>query len=415
MTKQEKSWILYDWANSAFTLIIVTTIFPIFFKDYIAGSLKTFESTAYLGYANSAYALIVAIMAPILGTMADFKGMKKKLFTGFFLLGVISTLLLSFSAEGYWKICLLIYILGAVGFAASNIFYNAFLVDVTTDERMDWISASGFGWGYIGSVIPFIISMGLISFHGFLGIKQVTATRLSFLLTGFWWFVFTIPFLKNVEQTYYKKSTKYFIKKSFKRLKNFLVRIKDYKKIVYFLIAYFFYIDGVYTIIKMAVPYAKDIGMKNEMLLLLLLFIQVVAFPFALLFGKLAKRYTPKIMIITGIMIYFVITFFAAFISKPFHFWILGFMVALAQGGIQSLSRSLYSKIIPKDSSAEFFGFYNILGKFAAILGPFMVGLFSHLFSSSRYGILSLSILFLVGLIFISKVDTASSQNEDSA
>ena len=414
MTKKEKSWILYDWANSAFTLIIVTTIFPIFFKDYIAGTLKSFESTAYLGYANSAYALIVAIMAPVLGTMADFKGMKKKLFTGFFITGVISTFLLAFSAKDYWEICLLIYILASVGFAATNIFYNAFLVDVTTDDRMDWVSSSGFGWGYIGSVIPFILSMGLINFHNVLSISQILATRISFVFTGLWWFVFTIPFLKNVRQKYYKKTRKNFIRKSFKRLKNFFLKIKDYKNIVYFLLAYFFYIDGVYTIIKMAVPYAKDIGMKNEMLMLLLLFIQVVAFPFALLFGKLAKKYSPKTMIIIGIVIYFVITFFASFISKPYHFWILGFLVASAQGGVQSLSRSVYSKIIPKNSSAEFFGFYNILGKFAAILGPFMVGIFSHLLGNSRFGILSLSILFLVGIIFISKVDTDARQNTNT-
>jgi len=405
MTKKEKSWILYDWANSAFTLIIVTTIFPIFFKDYIAGELPSFKSTALLGYANSIFAFIVAILSPFLGTLADYKGFKKKFFIGFFSLGIISTLILSFTVKGFWLPTLIIYILASIGFAATNIFYNAFLVDVTTDERMDWISSSGYGWGYIGSIIPFILCMIMISFHSKIGFSQIFATRISFIITALWWFIFTIPFIKNVKQTYYVEKTEKYIFQGFARIVDFIKKIKSYKNIAFFLLAYFFYIDGVYTIIKMAVPYAKDVGMNNEMLMLLLLFIQIVAFPFAILFGKLASKFSPKKMILIGIIIYFFITIFAGFITKPYHFWILGLLVASAQGGVQSLSRSFYSKLIPKNQSAEFFGFYNILGKFAAILGPFLMAIFSDLLDSSRYGIMSLVILFLIGIGLLLKVD----------
>ncbi|MFQ3621514.1 MAG: MFS transporter [Spirochaetales bacterium] len=405
MTREERSWVLYDWANSAYSIIVTTAIFPIFFKQVAAKGLDSFLSTAYWGYANSFYTLVLVVLAPVLGTLADFRAMKKRLFLAFLLLGVGTTASLSLTGEGQVFTALGLYILSALGFAGANIFYDSFLTDVTTEDRMDWISSSGFGWGYIGSVIPFVISILLIVNHRILGFpSSVPAVRLSFLLTSLWWIGFSLPILKNVQQRYFLEPVAHPIKNTFSRLWETVKNIKPYRALAIFLLAYFFYIDGVDTIIKMATPIALDVGISENALLIILLMIQIVAFPFALLYGKLARLWSAKVMLFVGIGIYIIITFIAFFLPglptqslKTGVFWVLAMLVATSQGGIQALSRSYYGKLVPKEKSAEFFGFYNVFGKFAAIMGPAMVGFVSTLFHNTAYGILSVNLLFLIG------------------
>lgn len=415
MNKQERSWVFYDWANSAYSIAITSTIFPIFFKGVISKGVEWYTSTAWLGYGNSIYTLVIAVLAPILGTIADYKNYKKRFFLGFFLLGVVSTACLALTREGAWVTAIVIYILTALGFGGANIFYDSFLVDVTPRERMDWVSTSGFAWGYIGSTIPFILGIALIMKYDILGFStSVPAVRMSFLLTALWWFVFTIPFLRNVKQNYFVETSQTPVRDSFRRLANTFRRIRQYRNVFIFLIAYFLYIDGVDTIIKMATAFGTDIGISANMLMIILLAVQFVAFPFALLYGKLAKVFSAKKMLLVGICTYVVITITAFFIprfadpkTKVMVFWIVSMLVATSQGGIQALSRSFYGKLIPKKESAEFFGFYNIFGKFAAILGPFLMGFVTMITKSSGVGILSIIVLFIAGGVILTRAKEA--------
>ena len=404
MTKQERSWILYDWANSAYSISIQAAILPIFFKSIVCSGLDKNLSTVYWGYGNSVATLTISILAPILGTIADYKNYKKRFFLFFFLVGSIFTGLLSTVGEGDWLQCLIIYVLTAIGFAGANIFYDSFLVDVTSRKRMDWISTLGFSLGYIGSTIPFIISIIFIMKPDLIGTDTVSATRLAFIITSLWWFLFTIPFLRHIKQIHYIKQEKSPIKNSFIRLYKTIRNVAGYKNIFIFLLAYFFYIDGVSTIIKMSAIYGLDVGIAGNDLLVILLATQFIAFPFALLYGKLSKVFSAKKMILVAIVIYTFITIFSFFISTKIHFWILAVLVATSQGGIQALSRSFFGKLIPKEKSSELFGLYNIFGRFAAILGPALLAFVTQLTGNSRYGVTSLIVLFIIGGILLTRV-----------
>jgi UMF1 family MFS transporter len=391
---------MYDWANSAYTMIVTSTILALFFKGITENVLAPETSTAYLGYANSIATAALFIISPILGTMADYKGFKKKFFVFFTLAGVFSTAILAFIPSNLWMWVLIVYVVSAIGFAGANIFYDAFLSDVTSEDRMDAVSSYGYAIGYIGGAIPFILAMAVVIAAAQLEnfpIGAYMAMRISFIIAAVWWAAFSIPTIKNVFEKNFIEKEKHFIKKSFARIWDTLKNILKFKRVFIFLLAYFFYIDGVDTIIKMATAYGSDLGLDSTSLLLVLLVTQFVAFPFAILYGKLAKKFSAETMIMIAICVYSVVCLYAFFIRSALDFWITAMLIGSAQGGIQALSRSYFAKIIPKENSSQFFGFYNIFGKFAAIVGPFLMGIVAQITGETRYGVFSLLILFLIG------------------
>lgn len=397
-SKKELSWILYDCGNSAYSMAVTTALFPVFFGMIGGDPLN-------LGYYNSIASILIAVMSPILGTIADFRGMKKKLFKLFSMLAIFSTFMISFSADISIHILMFFFILSSVTFAGANIFYDAFLVDVTTDERMDKISSSGFAYGYIASVIPFIFCMITVLIFG---MNNTLGYKISFIITTVWWLLFTIPMYKNVEQIYGVEPVDNPVQTSFRTVFKTLKDIRKHRVVVIFLSSYFLYIDGVDTIIKMVVPYSKSVldpEIFNTIVLLgILVYVQIVAFPFAIIYGKLAGKFGTKKMIGFGIFTYIVCVVFGFFMQSLVHVFILSTLVASAQGGIQALSRSYFAKIIPKENANEFFGFYNIFGKFAAIIGPFIMSLIATLTGKPRYSILGIIPLFVLGYLIMLKL-----------
>ncbi len=401
LTKLEKYWILYDVGNSAF-ILLVSTIIPIYFKN-IAKSygVSASDSTAYWGYAISISTLAVAILGPILGTLADTKGYKKPLFTLFLMLGVLGCASLSIPMT--WLLFLVVFVFAKVGVSGSLIFYDAMLSDVTTDERMDLLSSMGYAWGYIGSCIPFTLSLILIMSSDKLSITPAVATGIAFILNAAWWFLITIPLLKSYKQIHFVEVEQDALKSAFIRLGNVFKDIKKQKPIFIFLLAFFFYIDGVYTIIEMATSYGKDVGISDNNLLMALLLTQVVAFPFALLFGRFSKKYKTKDLISFCILGYFLIALFALQLDKAWEFWFLAVCVAMFQGAIQALSRSYFAKIIPKEKSSEYFGFYDIFGKGASFTGTMLMGITTQVSGSSKTGVAFISLMFVIGYLIFNR------------
>jgi MFS transporter, UMF1 family len=414
-TKEESSWIRYDWASSAYSIIISTAVFPLFYKATATNAgVSLSNSTAYLGYTIAIATFILAMIGPILGTIADYKGMKKRFFTIFFTLGVTFTALLAFVPSDNWLMMLVVYTLAVLGSTGSNVFYDAFIVDVTTDERMDRVSARGYGMGYIGSTIPFIISIAIIILAQtkVLPISMTLASQTAFIITALWWGLFAIPMFKNVHQKHYIEREPQMVLQSFRRLAKTFKEIRQYKSLFLFLLAYFFYIDGVGTIITMSTAYGTDLGISSTNLLIILFATQVVAWPFAILFGKLSEKYTGKKMLYVGISVYIVVCIYAYFLETTTDFWILAMLVATSQGGIQALSRSYFAKLVPKANANEFFGFYNIFGKFASIMGPLMVGLTAQLTGNSSMGVFSLVVLFVIGMVILAFVPEPEAENQ---
>ncbi|MFW6288514.1 MAG: MFS transporter [Spirochaetota bacterium] len=410
LTREERSWVLYDVANSAFTLIIVTTIMPIFFSNVASAGIPANRSTALWGYTSAIASLILAVAAPVLGAMGDYRGNKRRLFLTFVGSGVGITFLFATIGEGMAAYALVLFTIGFVAYAGANLIYDSFLTDVTTNERMDSVSTRGFAWGYIGSVVPFILVLALSLYPDIVG-GALTATRISFAITGTWWLGFSIPMARNVRQHHGVEPDPHPVLDAFRRVASTFKQIRRHREASVFLLAYFFYIDGVDTIIRMATSYATEIGFAQAQLIVVILAIQVVAFPFALLYGGLAKRFGTKPMLFTGIGVYFVIVVLGFFLPvlpsgqvQNTVFWIMAMLVATSQGGIQALSRSYFGALIPKNESGKFFGFYNIFGKFAAIIGPLLLGLLADITGESRWGVLSLALLFAIGAVLLARV-----------
>lgn len=396
-TREETSWMLYDWANSAFSAIVAAIILPIFFQNVAQSSgVSSVDSTAYWGYATSFGTLICAVLAPFLGTLGDFKGMKKRLFTFFMLLGVASTFLLAITNS--WQGLLLFYILGTLGFSGSCIYYDSFLLDVTSIERMDRVSSIGYGLGYIGgSTIPLIISLVLIQFGEGIGIPTMLATKISFILTAVWWLVFTIPMLRNVHQKHSIEPDRNIMMHTMRNMSKTLSMIIRNKSVLFFLIAYFFYIDGVGTIIHMATVFGASCGLESMDMMVILLVVQIVAFPFAILYGKLAGKFGARNMILFGILTYMIVCFLGFNLKEMKDFLMLAVLVGTAQGGIQALSRSFYGKLVPAEQASEYFGFFDVFGKFSAVIGPALFGIVAQVTGITNYGVLAVMSMFIIG------------------
>lgn len=401
LTKLEKYWILYDVGNSAF-IMLVSTIIPIYF-NYLAGNagISEVDYLAYWGYAASVATVIVALIGPILGSVADTKNYRKPLFVISVMVGVIGCAALSVPTS--WIVFLAVFVIAKVGYNASLIFYDSMLVDVTTGERMDMVSSHGYAWGYIGSCIPFVISLVFVLMYEKIGITMKMAMAIAFFINAAWWLLVTIPLLRKYEQNYYAEMPKHPVRDSFKRLGHTLSSIKKEKNIFLYFLSFFFFIDGVYTIIEMATAYGSALGLDSTGLLLALLVTQIVAFPCALIFSKLSKKYATDFLIKICILAYFGIAVFAIQLDKQWEFWLLAVLVGMFQGAIQALSRSYFAKIIPAEKSGEYFGIYDICGKGASFMGTTLVGIVAQVTNVANAGVGIIAVLFMVGFVLFHK------------
>ena len=411
MLKKNKeiiSWSIYDWANSTFSTTVMAGFFPIFFKQYWSTAADVTLSTWYLGLANSIASILVASLAPFLGAIADKASVKKKLLIFFAFIGVISTGSLSMVSQGHWRVAIIFYIAASVGFMSANIFYDSLLPSVAPKEKRDFVSSLGFALGYIGGAILFLINVTMYLNPEFYGIADApTAIKISFLTVAVWWAVFSIPILIFVKEPLVQIDIGVFqsIKLGWSQLISTLKSIRELRIVATFLVAYWLYIDGVDTMIRMAVDYGTSLGFSSSSLITALLMVQFIAFPATLIYSWLAGKIGIKNGIMVGIIGYALISILGSMVSEEWHFYALAVLIACFQGGIQALSRSLYSRITPESRSAEFFGFYNMFGKFAAIIGPPLMGYIGLITGNPRYGILSIIILFILGGYFLAKVD----------
>ena len=397
LTGLERAWILYDVGNSAFVLLVATLI-PIFFNALAEeGGLSSVEYLAYWGYAASAVTIITAVLSPILGTLADTRGFKKPIFILCLVVGVAGCCAMGVAKT--WLPFLLIFVFAKVGFSGSLVFYDSMLSDVTTPDRMDVVSSRGYAWGYIGSCVPFVVCLALVLGSGAIGLSQMTALNIALFITAAWWLAMTLPLLKTYRQLHYVEVEKHAIRQSFVRIGHTLRHLHEDKQVFWFLLAFFCYIDGVYTIIDMATAYGTALGLDTTGLLLALLLTQIVAFPSALIFGRLSAKYPSTTLIPVCIAAYAGIALFAFFLTQQWQFWVLAFVVGMFQGGVQALSRSHFAKIIPPEKSGEYFGLFDICGKGASFLGTMIVSVGSQLTGSANVGVGSLIVLFVVGFV----------------
>lgn len=401
-------WSMYDWANSAFATTVMAGFFPIFFKQFWSVGAETTVSTARLGLANSIASITVALSAPILGAIAD-KGTSKKKFLLFFsYMGVVITASLYMVSKGNWPLAVVLYVLASIGFSGGNIFYDALITIVASERKLDFVSALGFSLGYLGGGILFAVNVWMTLSPETFGFGNAgEAVRFSFLSVGIWWGVFSIPLLLFVKEPSGKaaKSGLNMVRAGFTQLRETFQEVRHLKTIFLFLMAYWLYIDGVDTIVRMAVDYGISIGFKSNDLIVALLIVQFVGFPAAIGFGYLGGMIGAKRAIFIAIVVYLFVSIWGAFMQSKYEFYILAITIGLVQGGIQALSRSFFAKIIPIERSAEYFGFYNMLGKFAAVIGPVLMGGVGLLVRSmgyssdvaSRMSITSVSLLFMAG------------------
>ena len=402
LTKLEFKWICYDMGNSAF-ILLVATILPIYF-NYLSSSQGVAEHNylSYWSYAASLSTLIVALAGPILGTLADYKDHKKKIFLTCAMLGALA--LACFWFPSSWLAFLVLFIAAKVAYSLSLIVYDSMLTDITTEERMDAVSSKGYAWGYIASVVPFIISLIFVLMYDKIGMTLKTAMMIAFILNAVWWIASTLPLVKSYKQKYYIEPEAHPALDTFARLKDTLMKAKEQKKVFLFLFAFFFYIDGVYTIIDMATAYGTSLGLNTTGLLLALLLTQIVAFPASLTFAVLSKTKDTASLIKVAIIAYFLIALFAVQLDKQWEFWVLAVAVGCFQGGIQALSRSYFAKIIPENASGEYFGLFDICGKGASFLGTMLIGVVTQITGKQNIGVAALSIMFVIGYLIFNKV-----------
>lgn len=399
LSKRERSWVLYDVGNSAYVMLAATLI-PIYFSAIAEpGS----SAVVAWGYATTVASLALALLMPFLGSLADLKGNKKKFLAGTIGTGAVSLAVMG--VPGNAMVFLAIYVFSSVMLNASLVFYDAFLVDATEQDRYDEVSSQGYAWGYIGSCIPFIVCLVIVLFGSSFGIGQLDGIRISFVITALWWLVFSVPVLRDVHQTHFKAREAHLFRHTLKGLAGTCKKIARDKRLLMYMLAFFFYIDGVHTIITMSTSYGTDLGIDSTQLVLALLVTQFVAFPSAIAYGRLAGRFGTKRMLLIAVFAYFCITLFAAFfLRSAAEFWVLAVCVGLFQGGIQALSRSEFGKLIPKENANEYYGFFDIFGKYATIMGTLLVSVFTQLTGSSSYGVLSVAVLFIVGFVLLWKM-----------
>lgn len=421
MKKSIYSWALYDWANSAFATTVMAGFFPIFFAQYWSNPENLSLSTFYLGLGNSVASIIVVLLAPILGAIADRGTYKKRFLVFFAFLGVLMTAGLALVSQGMWQIALLTYVIATVGFSSANTFYDSLLPAVSNKDNVDYVSGVGYAFGYIGGGILIVINFLMITYPSFFGFADsVEGIKWSFVSVALWWAIFSIPILLFVKEPKYHKTetTLQTIKSGFKQLKDTFNEIRHLKVVFTFLIAYWLYIDGVDTTIRMAADFGITLGFDSTTIMGALVLVQFIAFFATLLYVKFADKIGTKNAIYFAIAAYMVIIFSGYFVTEGWHFYIIAGMIGCFQGGIQTLSRSLYARIIPENKSAQYFGFFNMWGKFAAVIGPLLMGSVTLILSntiddqvlSARIGLQSIMILFILGALALSRVDISEGE-----
>jgi len=399
------SWTLYDWANSAFATVVMAGFFPLFFRSYWSAGEESAAITLHLGMANSIGSLVIVLSAPILGALADQGSFKKRFLSLFALIGIAMTLGLFWVAEGEWLLAATLYAAATIGFMGANVFYDALIVDVSPRRKFDLVSGLGYAAGYLGGGLLFAFCVYMVLNPATFGFgDEAAAVRLAFLLVGAWWLVFSLPLLFWVHEAPRQPARAGMVSGGFRQLINTFHEVRRYRAVWWFLLAYWLYIDGVDTIVRMAADYGAALGFSDGNLIMALLLIQFIGFPAAIVFGKLGERIGPKAGIYIGLAAYVVITVWGSLMTELWEFFAIAVGVGLVQGGVQSLSRSLYARLIPDDKAAEFFGFYNMLGKFAAVAGPFLMGIVGVLTGSPRIAILSLLVFFVLGALLLLKV-----------
>jgi len=403
------SWALYDWANSVFATTVIAGFFPVFFKQYWSAGTDAVTSTAQLGFANSIGSVFILIAAPILGAIADGGALRKKFLAAFTGLGVAGSAGLWFVGQGDWSTAAIVYVLGSIGFSGAIIFYDALITAVSPPSRYDEVSAFGFSLGYIGGGLLFAVNVAMTLSPDTFGLAGAAeAVRLSFVTVAAWWLVFSIPLFRYVPEPpkvdAKADATASAAAAGLRSLAKTLREYRAHRMAGLFLLAYFFYIDGVHTIIRMAVDYGLALGFPAESLIVALLIVQFVGFPAALAFGFAAARIGPKPALYFGVMVYVAVTVWAYFMTTVAEFYVLAVVVGLVQGGVQAISRSLYARFVPAEQSGKFFGFFNMIGRFAAIIGPSLVAVTGLLTGSSRLGILSIIIVLVIGMVLLTFV-----------
>ena len=399
------AWALYDWANSVFATTVLAGFFPVFFKEYWSAGTDAVTSTAQLGFASSIASVFILIAAPILGAVADGGGTRKRYLGVFTALGITASAGLWFVGEGEWTTAAVVYVLASVGFSGALVFYDALIVAVSPARRYDEVSAFGFSLGYVGGGLLFALNVAMTLSPGTFGLAgPAEAVRLSFVMVAAWWLVFSIPLFRHVPEPPRAGDAASAVAAGLRSLARTVREYRAHRMACLFLVAYFFYIDGVHTIIRMAVDYGLSLGFPSESLIVALLITQFVGFPAALAFGLAARRVGPKPALYFGVAVYVAVTVWAYFMTSVTEFYVLAVVVGLVQGGVQAISRSLYARFVPAAQSGEFFGFFNMLGRFAAIVGPSLVAVTGLLTGSSRLGILSVVVVLVVGMVLLTFV-----------